>query len=310
MPTSSGSDRNSEIEDSASGPEYRMGVDLLNLPVRDGLYHIAALERYPALLHGISTRRSPDGEDWNLSTKRGTPEYPPSVETAHANRRKFATALGISPGSIVGGQQVHGTEVALVGWGDAGRGMTPDLPSVQGVDALITGTPGLYLMALSADCPPIFFYDPVRRAIGLAHSGWKGTVGRVAANVVEAMVDNFGSSPADLVVAVGPGIGPCCYSVGSNVIEAIREAFPPQGATYPPLLEERDGLTYFNLRETIRLALLEAGLRPENITVEEVCTADNLHTFYSHRGEEGRCGLFGAVLGMRVDYDLNAKTPR
>ncbi len=242
LPTSSGSAHNGENEDPANRPETRMAVGLLDLPVRDGLYRIAALERYPSLLHGISTRRSVDGADWNLSTKRGTPQDPPSIETAQANRRKFAAALSISPDSIVGCQQVHGTEVALVDWGDAGRAMPPSLPPIPGVDALITGTPGLYLMALSADCPPIFFYDPVRRAIGLAHSGWKGTVGRIAANVVEAMVDNFGSSPADLVVAIGPGIGPCCYSVGRNVIEAVREAFQLHDAEYPPLLEERDGL--------------------------------------------------------------------
>ena len=216
------------------------------------------------------------------------------------NRRKLADALAVSLNGMVGCQQVHSAEVALVGEADAGRGMSADAPAVQGVDALVTATPGLYLMALSADCPPVFLYDPVRRAVGLAHSGWKGTVDRIAANAVEAMVDNFGSSPHDIVAAVGPGIGPCCYSVGPNVIKAVAEAFPAHHSGYPPLLHERDGQTYFNLHEAIRRSLLDAGVQPQNITVEDVCTAHNLHTFYSHRGERGQCGLFGAVLGIQT----------
>jgi YfiH family protein len=278
-----------------------MAVKSLELTVRDGLYRIAGLEGYGSLLHGISTRRSPDGCDWNLSARRGTPQDPPSVETALANRRRLAAALGVPLDRMVGCQQVHSTEVALVGLEDGGRGMSAESHAVHGVDALVTATPGLYLMALSADCPPVFFYDPVRRAIGLAHSGWKGTVGRIAANVVRAMAENFGSSPADIVAAVGPGIGPCCYNVGPNVIEAVAQAFPMQPPGYAPLLEERGGLTYFNLREAIRRALLDAGLSTENITVDEVCTAHNLDLFYSHRGDVGQCGLFGAVLGMRVE---------
>jgi len=294
LPTGSGSAPDAKMTVEDAGPRSE-SISVLDAPVREGIYRIGVLEKYPRLLHGISTRIAPDGADWNLSSKRGTPQHPPSVETALANRRKLATLLGISPYQVVGCQQVHGVEVALVGAEDGGRGLNPDLTPIQGADALVTATPGLYLMALSADCPPVFFYDPVRQAVGLAHSGWKGTVGRIAANVVEAMVDNFSTRPSDLIVAIGPGIGPCCYSVGPNVIEAVHDAFPYRASQ---LLEERDGLTFFNLRETIHHTLLEAGVRQDAIFVDEVCTADNLHAFYSHRGEKGQCGLFGAVLGM------------
>jgi YfiH family protein len=164
---------------------------------------------------------------------------------------------------------------------------------------MVTNAPGVYLMALSADCPPVFLYDPVRKAIGLAHSGWKGTVAQIASNAVGEMSRRFGSEPEDLIAAVGPGIGPCCYSVGPNVVEAVEGAFPLPWDGPAPLLETRGGLTYFNLREAIRRALLDSGVQPGNIVVEEVCTAHNLDTFYSHRGEAGQCGLFGAVLGLR-----------
>ncbi|HYP42337.1 MAG TPA: peptidoglycan editing factor PgeF [Chloroflexia bacterium] len=269
-----------------------------SLPVTDGIYHIEAWQRYPKLLHAISTRLSPDGADWNLSTKRGTPQHPPDPAVALANRRKLAQRLDISLDNIVGCRQIHGTQVALVTRADAGRGMYPHLPSIEGADALLTCTPDLYLLALSADCPPVFFYDPARGAIGLAHSGWRGTIGRIAANVVEAMVDNFGSDPADIVAAIGPGIGPCCYSIGQNVLDAAKSAFALTPTSAPPILEEREGLTYFNLPQAIHQTLCDAGIPEKNITVEPVCTAHNTNVFYSHRAEAGQCGLFGALLGL------------
>jgi polyphenol oxidase len=163
---------------------------------------------------------------------------------------------------------------------------------------MVTDTPGLNLMVLAADCPPVFFYDPVRRAIGLAHSGWKGTVGRIAGRVVGAMTEHFGSDPKDIVVAVGPGIGPCCYCVGSNVVQEVESAFP-RAWTEGPLLEVYEGQVYFNLPAAIKRAVVEEGVPPKNVMIEGVCTAHNRSVFYSHRGDAGQCGLFGAVLGLR-----------
>lgn len=290
--------------------ESSMFPTATSLPVDNGIYSMAALTSYPELLHGISTRVSPDGDDWNLSARRGTPQHPPGWDRALANRETLANRLGIRLDKMVGCQQVHDSEVAVVGLGDAGRGMHPDIPAVQGADAMITDTPGLYLLALSADCPPVFFYDPTRRVIGLAHSGWKGTVARIGANVVQAMAANFGCDPSDIVAAIGPGIGPCCYAVGPNVIEAVGSAFPDvagagaqwsEAKSRAPLLDIRDGITYFDLWEAIRRALLDGGLSPGNITVANVCTADHLDHFYSHRAEAGQCGLFGGVFGLRPD---------
>ena len=177
--------------------------------------------------------------------------------------------------------------------------MCPGDPSIHGADAMITNAPGLYLLALSADCPPVFFYDPASRAIGIAHSGWKGTVGRISARVVEAMTREYGTDPADLVVAVGPGIGPCCYKVGPNVVQAVEEGFPRAWTQKIQLLDIYEGEVYFNLWEAIRRALVEAGVPVKQISMENMCTMHNTGIFYSHRGEAGQCGLFGAVLGMR-----------
>jgi YfiH family protein len=270
--------------------------------LEDAIYKIGVLERFPELVHGISTRLAPGGGDWNLSAKRGTPEHPPSAHAALANRRKLASRLGIPLASMVGCQQVHGNSVAVVGSEDAGSGMLPGVPALSGCDAMVTSTPGIYLLVLSADCPPVFFYDPVRHAVGLAHSGWKGTVGRVSANVVRAMHANFGCEPANIVAAVGPGIGGCCYSVRDDVVRAVEQAFPdawrPVGQS-SPLLGRRDSVVWFDIPQAIYRTLLDAGISAANISVEGVCTAHNLHVFYSHRGEAGQCGLFGAVIGMR-----------
>jgi YfiH family protein len=264
-----------------------------------------ALARFPELVHGISVRSTPDGADWNLSSKRGTPQDPPSMETAIRNREKLADALGISPRQMASCRQVHGSEVVVVGQSEAGRGIYPDLGPTPDADAMVTGEPGIFLMALSADCPPIFVYDPVRRVVGLAHSGWKGTVARIAANVVETMRGEFGSRPADLIVGVGPGIGPCCYKVGENVVEAAGASFG-EGAWLPsdsgdhPILSMQGGDSYFNLREAIRTALVDAGVQPDHLHLTHACTAHNTGLFYSHRAEAGQCGLFGAVLGLRA----------
>jgi YfiH family protein len=177
--------------------------------------------------------------------------------------------------------------------------MLPDSPSIEDADGMVTNTLGLSLMVLSADCPPVFLYDPVQHAVGLVHSGWKGTVGRIAQHAVYAMQVNYNSNPCDIIAAVGPGIGPCCYNVGDNVIQAAQDAFPNALEGDIRILEHRDGQTYFNIRESIRRTLLDAGLLPSNISVEQACTSHSRDLFYSHRGDNGQCGLFGAVLGLR-----------
>jgi YfiH family protein len=260
---------------------------------------VRALDPFPELLHAISTRCAPDGADWNLSVRRGTPEHPADPAVALANREKLASLLGIPLDRIAGVRQVHGTTVVPVGDDHAGAGMRPEAPPIEDADGMVTTTPGLYMLALSADCPPVFLYDPERRVAGLVHSGWKGTVGRIAANAVALMRDEFGSAPASIIAAVGPGIGPCCYAVGEDVIRAAEATFPGAWEGPSPLLEQRGDQVYFSLRDGVRRALLDAGLWPEHVTAEDVCTSHRRDLFYSHRGEAGRCGLFGAVFGLR-----------
>jgi len=177
--------------------------------------------------------------------------------------------------------------VALVGLGDRGR-------VIPATDALITDTPGVALMLRFADCLPVLLYDPVRGAIGLAHAGWKGTVEGIAAKTVSAMVEAYGSRPANIMAGLGPCIGPCCYQVGAEVIEAVKARFNH----WPGLLRPQgDGSVHFDLCEANRCQLAELGV--EEVEVIQLCTACRTDELFSHRAEGGHTGRFAVILGMR-----------
>jgi YfiH family protein len=146
-----------------------------------------------------------------------------------------------------------------------------------------------------ADCTPVWFYDPIQRAIGLAHAGWRGTVAGIVRETVAKMRTAFGCHPGDLIVGIGPAIGPCCYEVGPDVARAVARSFP---ADAPWLLEPRSANRWhLNLWLANELQLQQAGVR--HIHVAEICTACNTGEWFSHRAERGRTGRFGALIGMK-----------
>lgn len=300
-----------------SHPTMNLSAPAASLAAEPGLYQLAALAPYPALRHGLTTRHRPPGAwgpagDWNMKRRGADPAV------AAANWAAFVAAAGVPLGRLVAPQQVHGTLVVPVDERHAGQGMQPGDPGIVGADALVTRTPDLYLITGCADCAPVFIYDPATPAVGLAHAGWRGAVGRIAEQTVHTMTREYGTDPARCIAVVGPAIGPCCYDVGQEVIDAARDAFEEADDEWqgePPLLiwtrrqpgwkirrgdvpdaEER---VYFDLAGASRRALLLAGLRPDNIHLSGVCTADHVDLFYSHRAEEGRAGRFMGLLGLR-----------
>jgi hypothetical protein len=236
------------------------------------LLHIALLNGFPELVHGISER--------SLGSV-----YPEE----HGGRLRLAEALGLDPRALVSTRQVHGDEIVRVPGPAYGQ---------RGADGLTTNTPGRFLMGYFADCVPVLVYDPVRRAAGLAHAGWRGTVLRIAERLVAEMVLAWGSRPQDLVAGIGPAIGPCCYEVGAEVIERVRAQVPQADALLRP---RRPGHALLDLWEANRQALLRAGLLPERVQVLGLCTACHVERFYSYRREGRLEGLFGAVIGLRND---------
>jgi len=167
-------------------------------------------------------------------------------------------------------------------------------------DGIITDTPGLPLTQRYADCTPLIVYDPRRHAAGLGHAGWRGTVAGMAAALVQAMTASFGSDPGELVAVVGPAIGPCCYEVGPEVVDAARAAFP---ATDTLLTKPANGANgaaqpHFDLWAANRWQLQQAGVG--QIEVAGICTRCQRGTFFSHRGDGPVTGRFGAVVMLRA----------
>lgn len=213
---------------------------------------------------------------------------PDERERVYANRRRVYGLYGRDTDSVVHAHLVHGAEVARVTQADNGVW-------VKHVDGLITDQPGCVLTMNFADCAPILLYDPRRKAIGLGHAGWRGTVVDLPGAMVRAMTEQFGSDPADLLAAVGPCIGPCCYEVGNEVIEAVQGAF-----TRPDDLLRQNGSSrsHFDLPEANRRNLAAAGVA--GIEMSGLCTACHTDLFFSHRAERGRTGRFGVVIALGI----------
>jgi polyphenol oxidase len=203
------------------------------------------------------------------------------------NRELCAQAMGGTSEDWVVAEQVHGNGVGLVTREHRGLGVRRHEEAYRGVDALITNEPDLTLVVMAADCVPILFVDPVARAVGVAHSGWKGTVAHIAVNVVEHMTRHFGSDPANLHVVLGPSIRSCCYEVDSRVADAVVREFSPR------FVRKRfghEGKFMLSLQHCILDDLVRAGVPPHRIQDVGLCTSCRWKLFYSHRREHGRTG--------------------
>lgn len=190
------------------------------------------------------------------------------------------------PYPVVQAHQTHGDRVARIdGW--------TERVDLEGIDAMITDVPGLAIGVRTADCIPVLMYDPVHRAVAAVHSGWKGTVKKISAKAVAAMTENYGTDPADLKVAIGPGIGPESFEVGPEVVDAFRDAGFPMDKI----------VTYYNkahvdLWEACRLTLVEAGVKADNIRISGICTRTD-ERFFSARREGISCGRIINAIRMR-----------
>lgn len=160
-------------------------------------------------------------------------------------------------------------------------------------DAILTNRPNVTLMMRFADCVPILLFDPVNRAIAIAHAGWIGTVDKIARKTLLGLVENYGTNPNDVIAAIGPSIGPDHYSVGGDVLDRVHASF---GDKSDQLIIIKQGKSYFDLWKANQLILSEGGVN--KIEVSEICTSCNMNDWYSHRGEHGKTGRFGVVFGL------------
>lgn len=252
----------------------------------------SSYEALPYIRHMFTTREGGVSKDiyesLNLSFTRGDDET-----AVLENYRRVAQALGTSIDHIVTSDQTHTTNVRPVGKEDLGKGITRPR-DYKDVDGMITDQPGVLLATFYADCVQLYFVDPVHKAIGLSHSGWRGTVGRMGQATVEAMEKSFGSQPKDLLCAIGPSICQDCYEVSRDVAEAFIFAFP----THEKEILQAGALGKYQLDlwKANEIVLTEAGVLKEHIDLAGLCTCCNSSILFSHRASKGKRGNLGAFL--------------
>lgn len=210
------------------------------------------------------------------------------------NRALLCEEVGVELSSLVACEQVHGANVSIVTAAQRGKGAVKWSDSVACTDGLITDVPDIPLFMIVADCAILSFFDSKHRVIALAHGSWRGTVGRIAQKTVSIMREVFGCDPADIVVGIGPSIGPCCYEVHEDVIESFHQAFLNQAAKF--FVQQSRGSTHLDLWMANKWQLLEVGIREEHIELSDVCNACHIDMFYSHRAEKGKTGRFGGLI--------------
>ncbi len=237
----------------------------------DGFVH-----GFPTRTGGLSTglRRS-----LNLGYRWG--DDPDRVE---ANRRLLAAHVGFDPDQLVVTKHVHGTRVWRVG---------ETLPEPPEFDGLVSDRPGAILGAFAADCTPVVFAAPAARVCGACHAGWRGTLAGVGRAVVERMVE-AGADRADIRVALGPSIGPCCFEVGPEVVAEFRAALPD----LPDLVVPGPRRDHIDLRRAMRAVLEDAGVRPEHIDDRPPCTKCDPERFYSYRRDGFEGGVHMGFIGL------------
>jgi YfiH family protein len=258
-------------------------------------YQSILLNSFAEVVHGFTTRNGGCSHipfsSLNLGTHVG--DDPASVEE---NRRRVAAAMGYQVSEIITANQVHGSHVCLV-----------DSPpqSPQAADALITNKTNVLLMLMYADCVPIFVFDRNKRAVGLIHSGWKGTEANIVKRTVDSMAESFGTSPQDLIAVIGPCICVDHYEVSRDVAEKFVN-FPEtqmHGTAEPVIPYNKDKDTYLlDLRQIVLQQLRASGIDRDAVVISDQCTFANEKDFYSHRrdgGEGTQTGRMAALIGLK-----------
>ena len=254
-----------------------------------------ALEKTGMVRHLFTTRLGGGSEgifaSMNLSYTRGDRK-----EAVDGNFRRVAKALGCAIEDFVCADQTHTTNIRKVTAADRGKGVTKP-KDYQDTDGLITNEAGVVLVTFYADCVPLFLVDRKNRAIGLSHSGWKGTVGRMGACTLAAMEKAYGTKPEDVTAAIGPSICQDCYEVSGDVAAQFAKEF--SGKIADEILISKGGDKYLlDLWKANFYVFTEAGVPAEQISVTDICTCCNPDYLFSHRASQGKRGNRGAFLGL------------
>jgi YfiH family protein len=273
------------------------------------ILQVPAFSNLPWLVHGFSTR--PGGVsklNGELVLNLGSTDWD-SHENVLENRRCFQSALGATDLALVPLKQFHSDVIHLLS--------TPNQGPCRG-DASLTNTPGLLLAVQTADCVPILLVDPKKRAVAAVHAGWRGTLRRILAKTVGRLKMDFGSQPADLLAAIGPSIGPCCYEVGTELATEFLSQFADAPSYFdefrtgdepnpvqwlnmmPPGHQPPPKNVQLDLRKANHSQLLAVGLRPKNIHTIDLCTACHPDLLFSYRKQGPSSGRLMSAIAIRA----------
>ena len=274
----------------------------LELRETNGVYYLVfpELEKLGVVEHLFSTRIGGVSKGYysemNLSYTRGDEK-----EAVDENYMRISEVMGHGHklDDFVSTFQTHTTNIRVVTEDDRGKG--PQRPrDYMDIDGLITNVPGIILSTFHADCPPVYFVDPVHKAIGLSHSGWKGTKGKISKKTIEAMADNYGTRAEDLVCAIGQSICGPCYEIGEDVASQFAESFSRDELNEKGILVPYPNGKYrLYLWNAIKQTLLDSGVKEENILVTDVCTKCNSDILFSHRVHHEERGNLAAFLCLK-----------
>ena len=256
------------------------------------------LEESGIVRHAFSTRIGGASKGYfgtmNFSFTRGDDR-----EDVLENYQRISQVIGCDVSKMVLSHQTHTTNIRIVTEEDAGKGIWKER-DYNDVDGLITNVEGMTLVTFYADCVPLYFVDPVHRAIGLSHSGWKGTVNRMGLRTIEAMSKSYDSRPEDMLACIGPSICGDCYEVSEDVAEAFLREFGSElcyGNSI--LIDKGNGKYQLDLWAANRIILLSGGILPKHLAVTNVCTKCNPNLLYSHRVMGDKRGNLAAFLSIK-----------
>lgn len=213
-------------------------------------------------------------------------------EAVVARRELWLKALGLGLEGLVCGVQVHGTRVAVAHETAAGSGAYSLCGAIPETDALITNRSGIVLATFTADCLPIFIYDPVKPAIGIIHAGWRGTIDRIAAATMERMVKTFGTVPGDCRAAIGPSICAGCFRVDERLAERFAKVHSQT------VIKDQSGFS-IDLQAFNRIELTEIGVCSNHIYEAQFCTKCQAERFFSYRADHGKTGRMMGVIALK-----------
>lgn len=271
--------------------------DIMKLNISNDVPYLKynALNDIPFINHAFSTKLGgvSTGEftSMNLAFNRGD-----DIENVTENYKRFCNATGFSFDTLVASAQDHNTAVRKVTKEDCGIGITKPR-DMQSVDALVTNQPDVTLVTYYADCTPVFFVDKVKKVIALAHAGWRGTVNKICKNVIETMVNDYGSDTKDIICCVGPAISKCCYEIDKICYDEFVKA---GNLNLGKIMTDKGNGKYMaDLLETNKQILISSGIPENNIIISDVCTKCNSDLLWSHRATNGHRGTMCAFMCIK-----------